>query len=138
MAEEWAAFRSRLEESPIIAGKISPIVRRDKDGAVRESYIVAKSARPDRLRDARYTATPRPDSNRRYTWDVRVVAVDADGLDILGDAVLAQAVGHVLTVSGRVCDPIELVENVEEGDGYDRTTDLFFRDFSFRFWSRRA
>ncbi|MEI3845320.1 MULTISPECIES: hypothetical protein [unclassified Microbacterium] len=137
MRAEFQAFKARMDAHPKLAGKIFPIVRKDDVGPVRANYVVAKSSKPDRLGDGRWTAVQRFESDRRFTYDVRVVAVDDTGLDVLGDAVLEQLVGHVLTVPGRRCFPIRLVEDVEEGDGYDRTADLFFRDFSFRFWSRR-
>lgn len=138
MKAEFAAFRARLEEHPILAGKVFPIVRKNGDEAVRANYVVAKSSKPDRLDDARFTAVSVFESDRRFTYDVRVVTTSDGALDTLGEPVLRQLVGHSLVVPGRRCDPIRLVEDVEEGDGYDRTADLFFRDFSFRFWSRRA
>lgn len=138
MRAEFAAFRALLEEAPILAGKVWPVVRKNGDEPVRVNYVVAKSSKPDRLSDDRFMSVPEFASDRRFTYDVRVVAVDADGLDTLGEAVLRQLVGRWLPVSGRVCGPVRLVEDVEEGDGYDRTADLFYRDMSFRFWSRRA
>lgn len=138
MKAEFIAFKARMEASPILAGKVFPIVRKNEDGPIRTNYVVAKSSKPDRLDDDRYTVVSVFESDRRFTYDVRVVTVDAGGLDTLGEAVLRQLAGHVLVVEGRRCDPIKLVEDVEEGDGYDRTADLFYRDFSFRFWSRRA
>lgn len=137
MRAEFAAFKARMEESPKLAGKVHPIVRVTNGQPVRANYVVAKSSPPDRLGDERWTLPQSFDSDRRYTFDVRVVTTDAGGLDTLGEAVLQQLVGHSLVVSGRNCYPISLVEGVEEGDGYDRTSDLYFRDFSFRFWSRR-
>lgn len=138
MRAEWQAFRARLEGHQITAGKVFPIVRKDADRPVRDNYIVAKSAPPDRLDDSRFTAVQQFESDRRFTYDVRIVTTADDGLDIWGEAVLQQMVGHVLDVPGRRCSPIELVQNVEEGDGYDRNADLYFRDMSLRFWSRRA
>lgn len=138
MKAEFTAFKERMEASPILAGKIHPIVRKNEDGPIRTNYVVAKSSKPDRLDDNRFTAVSVFESDRRFTYDVRVVTTAADGLDVLGEAVLMQLAGHTLIVPGRRCDPIKLVEDVEEGDGYDRTADLFYRDFSFRFWSRRA
>ncbi|MDH5134070.1 MULTISPECIES: hypothetical protein [unclassified Microbacterium] len=138
MKAEFAAFRARLEEHPILAGKVFPIVRKNGDEAVRANYVVAKSSKPDRLDDARFTAVSVFESDRRFTYDVRVVTTSDGALDTLGEPVLRQLVGHSLVVPGRRCSPIGLVPDVEEGDGYDRTADLFFRDFSFRFWSRRA
>lgn len=138
MRAEFEAFKARLEESPILNGKVHPIVRKTNGAAVRDNYLVAKSSPPDRLNDDRMYAVQRFESKRRFTYDVRVVTTAAGGLDTWGEAVLKQLLGHRLVVSGRSCDPISLVENVEEGDGYDRTADLFYRDFSFRFWSREA
>lgn len=137
MKAEFAAFKSRLEGSPILAGKVFPIVRKNGDEPVRTNYVVAKSSKPDRYDDDRLTAVNVFESDRRFTYDVRVVATSDDGLDVLGEAVVKQILGHTLTVSDRTCSPIILVPDVEEGDGYDRTADLYFRDFSFRFWSRR-
>lgn len=138
MRAEFEGFKARLEESPILNGKVHPIVRKTNGAPVRDNYVVAKSSKPDRLGDGRLTSVQKFESDRRFTYDVRVVATAADGLDVLGEAVLKQLLGHRLVVSGRSCDPISLVEDVEEGDGYDRNADLFYRDFSFRFWSRRA
>lgn len=138
MRAEFQAFKARMEESPKLAGKIFPIVRKNNDTPVRTNYVVAKSAKPDRLSDDRFMAVGEFDSDRRFTYDVRVVTVDADGLDTLGEEVVHMLTGHRLNIVGRRCDPIKLVEDVEEGDGYDRSADLYYRDFSFRFWSRRA
>lgn len=138
MRFEFAAFKARMEESSILAGKVHPIVRKTSGTPVRDNYVVAKSSKPDRITDDRMYAVQRYGSKRRFTYDVRVVATSAGGLDVLGEAVLKQLLGHRLVVPGRLCDPISLVEDVEEGDGYDSTADLFYRDFSFRFWSREA
>lgn len=137
MKLEFAAFKARMEAHPKLAGKISAIVRKNEDGPVRTNYVVAKSSKPDRLDDARFTGVNVFESDRRFTYDVRVVGTSADALDTLGEAVLMQLAGHTLDVTGRACSPLVLVPDVEEGDGYDRTADLFYRDFSFRFWSRR-
>lgn len=138
MKAEFAAFKARLESSPILVGKVYPIVRKDADGPVRANYVVARSSKPDRVTDARFTSVDTFDSDRRYTYNVRVVAVDAGGLDVLGEAAARALLGTTLTVAGRSCSPVELVPDVEDGDGYDRTADLYYRDFSWRFWSRRA
>ena len=75
MKAEFAAFRARLEEHPILAGKVFPIVRKNGDEAVRANYVVAKSSKPDRLDDARFTAVSVFESDRRFTYDVRGVVV---------------------------------------------------------------
>lgn len=137
MKAEFAAFDARLNAHSKLAGKGSRIIRKNGDQPVRENYWVAKSSKPDRLDDNRLTGVNVFESDRRFTYDVRVVGTSPEALDVLGEAVMIQAVGHTLTVPGRACSPIVMVEDVEEGDGYDRTADLYFRDFSFRFWSRR-
>lgn len=137
MRAEFAAFEARLNAHPKLAGKGSRIVRKNGDDAVRDNYWVAKSSKPDRLDDNRLTGVNVFESDRRFTYDVRVVGTSADALDVLGEAVLSQAAGHTLTVPGRVCSPLVMVEDVEEGDGYDRTADLYYRDFSFRFCGGR-
>lgn len=137
MKLEFTAFKARMEASPILAGRVHPIVRKNEDGPIRTNYVVAKSSKPDRHEDGRLTGVDVFESDRRFTYDVRVVTVDADGLDVLGEAVVKQLLGQSLSVTNRACSPMKLVEDVEEGDGYDRTADLFYRDFSFRFWSRR-
>lgn len=137
MKAEFAAFKARLEGHPKLAGRVSSIVRKNGDDPVRDNYVVAKSAKPDRLDDNRLTGVNVFESDRRFTYDVRVVGTSADALDTLGEPVLIQLAGYALPVAGRACSPIVMVEDVEEGDGYDRTSDLYYRDFSFRFWSRR-
>lgn len=139
MKAEWASFKARLEGSSILAGKVFPIVHKSSGGdPVRANYAVAKSAPPDRLDDGRLAGSQRFESDHRFTYDVRIVTTAADGLDIWAEALLKQVLGHKLIVAGRRCTPIELVQNIEEGDGYDQVSDLYFRDLSFRFWSRRG
>lgn len=139
MRAEYTAFKSRLEGHPLLSGKVSTAVRFANGNPVRTNYVVAYPSAPDRLDDERYTAAPSASSERTLTYDVRVVAVDADGVLLLAEAVVAQVVGHRLSVSGRVCDPMWLVPGVEEGRvEYDKTTDLYYLDMSFRYVSRRA
>jgi hypothetical protein len=139
MKAEFAAFKARLESSPILAGKVYPIVRKTTDGStVKDNYAIARSAKPDRITDSRLTGIDTFDSDSRYTYNVRVVTTAAGGLDVWGDEVVRLLMGHSLVVAGRACSPITLVPDVEDGDGYDRTADLYYRDFGFRFWSRRS
>lgn len=139
MRAEFQAFRARLAAHSLLAGKVVDAVRLTDGGEpVRANYVVAKPAAPDRLGDDRYTAVQQAASRKRFTFDVRVVATAADGVLLLADAAIAQLVGHSLTVAGRSCDPIELVEGVEEGFEFDRTARLHWVDLSFRFVSRRA
>ena len=136
MRAEYAAFKARLEESPILAGKVFPVARRDKGTLVRANYVVAQTSAADEIHTDALTYVSTATADTQYTWDVRVVAVDHDGLNLLTEAVLGQLVGHRLVVAGRACSPIVHVPNVERNDGYDTTVELFFRSMSMRFWSR--
>ena len=141
MRAEYSAFLARLRAHPSLANKTDTAVRTDSAGTpVRANYIVAFPAIPDDLRDARYTALQSVDSDRFLSFDVRAVAVDAEGLLLHVDWVMSQLIGHVLTVPGRRCDPIRMAtDGVEEGTvQYDRTSRLFYVDMSFEFWSRRG
>lgn len=138
MSAEFTAFKARLNAHTILSGNVDDTVRVDDDGPVRANYVVATGALPDRLTDDRYLARQQYASNRRYTFDVRVVATSANGRDMWADAVMSQLIGHELGVEGRRCDAIEFVEGVEEGFWHDKTARLFGADMSFRFWSRRA
>lgn len=141
MRGEYAAFVARLREHAKLANKTAETVRVDEGDptqAVRENYIVAFPAIPDDLNDRRYTAAQRFESRRFMSFDVRVVAVDADGVLDLAEAVMQQLIAHTLVVEGRLCDPITMAtDGVEEGTvRYDQKARLFYVDMSFEFVSR--
>ena len=141
MRAEYNAFLARLRAHQMLANKTDTVVRFNTDGsAVRANYVVAFPAVPDDLGDYRYTRGQALDSDRFMSFDVRVVAVDADGLLLLVEAVMPQLIGHTLVVDGRVCDSIRMATDaVEEGTvQYDKTARLYYVDMSFEFWSRRA
>ena len=137
MELEFAAFKALMAEEPILADKIVSTVRKDGDTTVRGNYVVAKSGAPDRINDARMSMVNVFDADRRYTWIVRVVATSDAGVDMLGTALLRQVIGKTLEVMDRTCTAIELVPDIDRPDGYDRSADLIYRDFTFRFWSNR-
>ena len=140
MRAEFNAFKTCLAAHTILSGKVDTVVRLNTDGSpVRTNYVIATPSVPDRLDDGRFTAPQQADSDRLLTFDVRTVAVDSDGVLLLTEAVITQVVGHELTVPGRRCERIRLVEGVEEGRvEFDRTARLFYVDMSFRFVSRRG
>lgn len=139
MRAEFAAFKAALSEPAILAGKVETTVRvTTNNELVRANYVIVFPSVPV-LDDARYTVLQDRDSTRELEYDVRVVAVDADGVLLLADAVMGQMLGRVLTVAGRVCDPIRMPQdNVEEGAvSFDSKARLFMLDMTFRFTSRR-
>lgn len=138
MRLHFNAFKSLLVAVSILSNKVFTNIRLTNGTPVRANYVVLFPDGPNELGDDRYNARQRVDSKSRWRYDVRVVAVDADGLLLLADAVLS-VIGSVPGVAGRKCDPVSLVPGVEEGKArYDNVTDLHFCDLSFEFWSRRA
>lgn len=138
MRAHFNAFKALLLAVSILSNKIYYNVRLSSGTPVRANYVVLYPDGPDELDDNRYLARQAPDSKSRWRYDVRIVAVDVDGLLLLADAVLS-LVGKVPVAEGRRCDPVSLVPGVEEGKGrYDQVTDLHYLDLSFEFWSRRA
>ena len=138
MRAHFNAFKALMTAVSILANKIFTNVRVTAGSPVRANYVVLYPDGPDELEDNRYLARQSVDSKSRWRYDVRIVAVDADGLLLLADAVLS-LVGKVPLVDGRRCDPVSLVPGVEEGKGrYDSVTDLHYLDLSFEFWSRRG
>ncbi|PRB02765.1 hypothetical protein CQ047_17835 [Microbacterium sp. MYb72] len=138
MKAHFAAFKALLMVVALLVGKVFTSVRFESGKPVRANYVVLFPDGPADLGDDRFAAPQRADSKSRWRYDVRVVAVDADGLLLLADAVLS-VIGKIPAVVGRRCDPVTLVPSVEEGKArYDETTDLHYMDLSFEFWSRRA
>lgn len=138
MRAHFNAFRALLLAVPMLANKVYSNVRVTAGQPVRANYLVHFPDGPAALSDDRFTARQSVDSRSRWRYDVRVVAVDADGLLLLADAVLT-LIGKVPTVDARRCEPVSLVPGVEEGKGrFDPVTDLHYLDLSFEFWSRRV
>jgi hypothetical protein len=136
---EYAAFLARLRAHSMLANKTETVQKTNADGSsVRTNYVILFPGVPE-LDDERYTAAQETDSTATYRYDVRVVAVDADGLLQLTEAVHAQLIGHVLTLPDRVAERIRLLPGVEEGRvQFDRTARLFYLDETYEFVTRRA
>lgn len=138
MLAHFLAFRALLLAVATLVGKVYSNVRVTDGKPVRANYVVLFPDAPADLDDNRFTARQAVDSRARWRYDVRIVAVDADGLLMLADAVMS-LIGKTPVVAGRKCDPVSLVPGVEEGKGrFDSVTDLHYLDLSFEFKSRRA
>lgn len=136
MRIHFNAFRALLLAVPLLANKVYSNVRIAAGQPVRANYIVHYPDGPAELGDGRLTSPQRAVSRAKYRYDVRIVAVDADGLLLLADAVLS-LIGAIPVVDGRSCTPVVLVPGVEEGKGrYDSVTDLHYLDLSFEIWSQ--
>lgn len=135
MLAHFNAFRALLVAVSILSNKMFSNVRVTNGAPVRANYVVLFPDGPADF-DLRLTQQQSMGARTRWRYDVRVVAVDADGLMLLADGVLS-LIGVVPVVVGRVCSPVRLVPGVEEGRGrYDSVTDLHYLDLSFEFWSQ--
>lgn len=138
MLDHFNAFRALLVAVALLSNKVFSNVRITNGAPVRANYVVLFPDGPTDLDDNRYMARQAVDSRSRWRYDVRIVAVDADGLLQLADAVMS-LIGKTPSVTGRKTEPVALVPGVEEGKGrFDPVTDLHYLDLSFEFWSRRA
>lgn len=138
MRAHFNAFRALLIAVSILSNKVFSNVRITNGTPVRANYVILFPDGPAELGDGRLTSPQRSVSRAKYRYDVRIVAVDADGLLLLADAVLS-LIGAVPVVDGRDCTPVKLVPGVEEGKGrYDSVTDLHYLDLSLEFWSQPA
>lgn len=138
MLAHFLAFKALLTAISVLSNKVYANVRTASGQPVRANYIVLFPDAPADLGDGRLTSLQRAGSRARYRYDIRIVAVDADGMLGLADAVMS-LIGSVPNVSGRACTPVQLVPGVEEGRGrFDAVTDLHYMDLSLEFWSQPA
>lgn len=133
----YDAFRARMETVPQLAGKGHDGVRVNANGsAVRENYFVLFPSLPVSLESGRYSLPDSSESDARYVFDVRFVAVNATGLLVLADPGVAALLGHRLVVGGRNCTPIEL--DSRGAAVFDPVANLHYMDVAFEFWSYAA
>lgn len=134
MIAEYNALRALLESVPLLAGNI-----RQPDGddePTRGTYLVTFPAAPEALDDGRWATIPRPDSDAEYSFPVRAVSTDDEGVMLIAHAVMG-LVGERLTVSGRKCDPITVDFDPIKKDN-SVSPALFFMNMWIEFWSRRS
>ena len=138
MVDYYTPVLDRLTANAALSGKVFDSVRVTPAGeAIRENYAVIMSVLPVSLDDERFTARQALESSGDVAVDIRVAATSASGLRWWVDAVTTQLVGAVLTVSGRVCEPIRWDLPATPGR-YDPTPRLHWQDIEFLFMSRRA
>lgn len=137
MLAHFNALKALLVAVTILSNKVFSNVRITNGTPVRANYVILFPDAPADFQ-LRFTEQQNLGARTRWRYDVRVVAVDVDGLLLLADAVMS-LIGAVPIVAGRKCDPVKLVPGVEEGKGrYDPLTDLHYLDLSFQFWSQPA
>lgn len=138
LQDHYAAFTTRLRDG-ILADKVFDVVRLTSTGEpVRSNYLVVTIDLPV-PDDGRFTVPQLVDGKAAYLFDVRTVATTQGAVLLLAQTARERLLGHVLTVPGRVCAPMRLVDPVEEGRiRFDRTAQLFYVDETFSVTSRRA
>lgn len=140
LADHYTAFKSFLSYD-IFVNKIHDAVRYNGDTAVRDNYAVLKPTSPKRD-DARFMKLNSVDSTSLFRYDVRYVGTSVAAVLMWQQKAQERLIpegGVSLTVAGRRCDPIRLVDPVEEGEySYDKTANLFYVDETYEFMSHRA
>ena len=139
MRTHYAAVKARLEASTVLAGKVYNTLAKKADGTfITTSYVILYGGTPDSLDDERLSSVQSIDSDAEYIYTVRSVSSTADAALATADVAAAQLIGVVLTVSGRVCNPILLDDGgVVEMDS-SLSPPLFFLDNAFLLKSSRA
>lgn len=140
LALHYEAFKARLNVDNF-EGKIFDAIRLNGDKPVRDNYAVLTPGNTKRD-DNRLTKLDSVESDALYRYDVRYVGTSVAAVlkwQQEAQELLIPEGGFTLTVTGRRCEPIKLVDPVEEGEyQHDRATNLFFVDETYQFWSRRA
>lgn len=141
LVAHFNAFKALLATG-VLAGKVHDGVRYSSGTPVRDNYAILKPATTPDRDEKRYLALGSVASRSTYRFDVRYVATTLSGVLLwqqAGQERLIPVGGARLVVAGRECDPIQLVDPVEEGAySYDKVTDLFYVDESYEFVSREA
>lgn len=138
LALHFEAFKTALAGGIITTAKVFDVVRLTSGTPVRDNYVIVFPSSP-RLDDYRYTVQQAVDATARYRWDVRYVGTSVAAVLMWQQQGRENVIGERLTVAGRVCDPMRLVDPVEEGEyRHDPTANLFYLDETYESTSRRA
>nr|WP_278101162.1 hypothetical protein [Microbacterium proteolyticum] len=140
MRAEFNAFKAELAVPSVLNNRVFTAVRvTDAGELVRDNYAVTIPYLPE-LDDKRYTAPQTANSAELCEFDVRFVGTTADAVLLLLDAALEHMLFRVLTIPGRVCDPIRVdrTANDRAGMQFDKSARLFYIDATFVFTSRSA
>lgn len=135
MIAEFAAVKSLLEAVPLLSGSVRDADMDDKEPA-RGTYLLVFPAAPEVLSDGRWGSVPLPESDADYSFPVRAVSTDVDGVMLIANAVKG-LVGSKVTVSGRKCDPLTVDFDPIKKDN-SVSPALFFMNMWIEFTSRRA
>lgn len=133
---EFDAVKSLLESNSQLAGRVRDSVTDEHGEIVRSTYLVLYGSGPDDLDDGRWGSIPRPESDAEYSFPLRAVSTDAEGVRLLVKLVQG-FVGRKPTVPGRRCDPIRVFFEDAQVDN-SVSPQLHYMDMSVEFTSRRA
>ena len=140
LADHYNAFKDLLSGG-ILAGKVYDAVRYNQSAPVRDNYAVLKPTSPKRD-DNRFMKLNSVDSTSLFRFDVRYVGTSLAAVLQWQQAAQERLIpegGAILSVSGRRCEFIRLVDPVEEGEySHDSTANLFYVDETYEFRSHRA
>lgn len=138
----YAAFETAVKTRvPALASSVfDGDVPLNADGTVRRAtYLVLHDMGFDRQDDDRLTVTVLDAADGRYRVIVRVVATTRAAVRATADVVKAGLTGVVLTITGRICGPIQPEPGpypIERDD--DVSPPILYTDIDFTFRSQRA
>lgn len=109
--ETYAAMKTRAEAEATLTGKVVNTVRVDNNGTlIRDQYVILFGGGPERLDDDRFTAPQKPTSKAEFVFPTRSVSVTPDGALAVATKLMNQFVGFTPTITGRICERIQLDE----------------------------
>lgn len=133
---EFDAVKALLESDSQLAGRVRDTAVEDDGKAVRGTYLVLFGAGPESLDDDRLGEIPRPESDAAYSFPLRAVSGDPEGVRLLLGRVRS-FVGRKPVLDGRRCDPVTVVFEAVKVDN-SVSPPLYFSDMWVEFTSRRA
>lgn len=129
MLFHYNAMKAWLEGEPALTGKVHAAALVSSTGViVRDTYVILFGGPPDSLESGRLAAPQRIDSDAEYLYPARCVSTTPSGALAVAAKVLGRAVGAVLTVPGRVCQPIRLDDSGPVTPDDNITPPLYYVD----------
>jgi len=102
----FQAVIDRLKANSKLADKTTDTILVDQDGYVRENYLLLLGGRPSDLGGGRQAGKQQTEDDALFEYTVEAVGISPSACRGLLDAASAQLTNHILTISGRSCDPL--------------------------------
>lgn len=131
IVEHFDALKARITAHPKLAGRVYDVARTGTSGLIRDNYVILAGGVPTAVDDERFTNVPAPESKSDYEFRTRAVGTTTAAVRDYLDAVLAQCVGHRLSVPDRDCSPLRVSDSGDITEDRNATPSLYYADV---FW----